>query len=972
MPKVSQRTAAVVAEDLEPQQEPAWELPDDDSWEPPPAEDYWDAWEPPPAEDTGDYSWDGPPAEDSWEDPAALAVFPDPEDGIPPGCGAPAAAPRPRALANVITTDAEWDVHKPGDKWVSSQFAVRGGGGDLDTVVVYFPQEVPAATRECLRRTAWRFPGACVRVVFVRHTDDTDLFAGARRELLPGAREVQLAFYFSPKDVEYAKGWTPFKIAVETHQVRQGNSLTGRVGDARLRDLKGWSGPIKLLSFARSLGIEMPEKTTLDDYKTRMWRGLLERPEDFLRYAVADALVLLDATERFTEFVQETRGLLGLPRARQLPPTLGRLVATTFEDYVEHTASAYAKAVRFCLRKLGYLDPDHADYEQNLVGRCRLLDAVRTPEALRELGRSKAGREQLRQYFHAKYLFAALSACGKSWWTSRPLTETACLNALVQGGRCHNERPDEYRIGPGLDVDISGCYGASLRTLTYPVGLPTVWSYNPNERRPRLGAWLRRHEKSLVPGLWTVTVSGRLPFAQDLLYSKITRAGALRAAGPDADLSADFALLRRELKNAVLTADLLAALRAAATAGEWAALVNLEVVTAVAYRAEDRVDGPEAWCRAVLADEHEGAAVRYDAGSRQDRRTRAWYGLPLEGFIGRLADERKACKARAKAAAAADEKARWEGLGTVLKQVINTFYGDTASRYFAMGNTVLANNITARARLGVWMVAKALGLRQCVTDGGIYEPSAVPSFRGKRPGLDTLSRMWAWKDRKHGRRTIPLPGLGWRFGAPLQDADTLALAHVNRFWAPYGLDFPFTLEHKPEHCFRAAAYWSKGDYALDTGGPEPVWRLRGKSRNDKKKDRTPHPSYTLLGNALAGGDAFPEDLGYTKGGILKVKRYLQCQNGNGYQDLRDLRPGDNLPVKEYVARFNNCHMPVDDEVTFRRRRDRKKVSRGEAVRWFERYAAEGIAAVHAHLWTDNLQGNGRARAGEEKGSKSYG
>jgi excisionase family DNA binding protein len=43
------------------------------------------------------------------------------------------------------------------------------------------------------------------------------------------------------------------------------------------------------------------------------------------------------------------------------------------------------------------------------------------------------------------------------------------------------------------------------------------------------------------------------------------------------------------------------------------------------------------------------------------------------------------------------------GLDAVLKLLINTLYGVLTSRHFAVGNTVVSNNITARARLGAWM-----------------------------------------------------------------------------------------------------------------------------------------------------------------------------------------------------------------------------------------------------------------------------
>src|SRR5262249_35266285 len=144
------------------------------------------------------------------------------------------------------------------------------------------------------------------------------------------------------------------------------------------------------------------------------------------------------------------------------------------------------------------------------------------------------------------------------------------------------------------------------------------------------------------------------------------------------DVPADFALLRREVRNAVLTADLLAALRAVATNAEWTALQRLEVVTACAYRTEDRRDGPGEWCREVLAEPDAGPRVRLKAGAAEDTRTRAWYDVPLEDFVGRLADERGPAKAAGNT-----------GLDGVLKLLVNTAYGVLASRHFAIGNTVL-------------------------------------------------------------------------------------------------------------------------------------------------------------------------------------------------------------------------------------------------------------------------------------------
>lgn len=536
---------------------------------------------------------------------------------------------------------------------------------------------------------------------------------------------------------------------------------------------------------------------------------------------------------------------------------------------------------------------------------------------------------------------------------------TAPYNALVQGGRCCNENPYEYEIGAGLDVDISGCYGESLRSLVYPVGLPSVWAFTPNQQRTTLGAWLDRYEADLVPGLWAAVVSGKLGFEQDIVFSKMaTPADIKKAVGPtrddDSDINSDFAMLRTEIVNGVITADVLKVLKAVATNAEWSALRNLELVTATAYLSNDRKADVRAWCESVLAD---SGNVQIRNHTTTDTRTRAWYGVELESFVGKLVDRRHEQKKISKAGG--PDASRAAGLDTMLKLLVNTLYGVMASRYFSVGNVTVANVITARARAGVWMLSKALGCRQSITDGGIYTPDAVPLFNPERarPGLETLSRSWEWADQPRGRKFVRMGGRKWADNLhempPGVALDEMATVHIQEFWTPYNLDFTFRIEHKVENTFRRAAYWSKADYALERLDGKIVYAVRGKDKN-KRTDRKLHPTFTLLDAILVGADTFPADLEYTRGGILKVGKYQVVQSCNGYEDWKNLRPGDSLPNETYTARYNNTHFPMMDADEYHRRRYRKKYHRGNDVRWFEKFATRGISGVHEGMIRDRL------------------
>jgi DNA polymerase family B len=459
---------------------------------------------------------------------------------------------------------------------------------------------------------------------------------------------------------------------------------------------------------------------------------------------------------------------------------------------------------------------------------------------------------------------------------------------------------------------------------------------------------------------------GPLRFDQDVLYSKLAKATRVVCENKESDdhnpnAGANHALLRRELSNAVLTSDLLEVIEKVATAPEVSALRSTKVKAAAAYLARDRHDTIESWCRAIFTAPTHELKARLTAGLSEDTRPRDWFAVPLSEFVGPLSDARQQCKAAKKSLTTDDEELRrqLDGRDTVLKLLINTLYGIIGSRFFPIGNTIVANNITARGRRGVWMLAKALHLRQTITDGGIYTPDKVAHYNTslRRPGIATLSRIWEWHQPNCGRRLGPLSERPMEPGVLPEWADEAALAHVQRFWAPYGLTFNFGFTHKPEHTFLAAAYWSKSDYAIDTlTGRNHV--LRGKETRKLKKHAGGriHPSIELLNAILDGNDEFPVEMLWSLGGILKIGRYRQAKASEGaYTSLRELMPGDSLPVATYTARFNNIHFPLADAATYLRRRNRRKVHRGGMVEWFERFRQLGIAEVHRRMRNDTLR-----------------
>jgi len=96
--------------------------------------------------------------------------------------------------------------------------------------------------------------------------------------------------------------------------------------------------------------------------------------------------------------------------------------------------------------------------------------------------------------------------------------------------------------------------------------------------------------------------------------------------------------------------------------------------------------------------------------------------------------------------------------------IINTTYDVFCSPYFPIENTVVVNNITARARTNVWMASRCLQGLQLITDGFQYTPLKVLSFRQnkmkKKPGFETLSNLALLKKHK-SIQEISLSNINW-------------------------------------------------------------------------------------------------------------------------------------------------------------------------------------------------------------------
>ena len=489
-----------------------------------------------------------------------------------------------------------------------------------------------------------------------------------------------------------------------------------------------------LKKIASSLGVKMTDKNKMDAYKKQMLEAYksTELLSDFIAYAKSDATVLFEmrkASLARTAMLYETIGLEP-PEKEYL--TTGSLIAGLVYDYFVE------------------LFENHENYHGSDV-----LPGYNYFR--RKNGKSYALQDLLKK-------------CGVEYFAKSNPEYSKQANALIQGGRAKNERPTVISdTGVIADADLTSCYATILENLVYPVGFPFIHQKHESDKRiTTLGDFLKKHERSLVPRLYTIVVSGKLNHHQTLVNSKLVDSFEItdKYDEDNPKITADFRLYTNEVHNGVITSDILEALRAVCNTKEWASWMKLEVITALWYPDYKEVpDGDvDTWSYLIKTYDETGenfvdVQQRTDGTKiAYDKRSTDWVGIPLRDFIKPFKDKRKALKDKRNAIEdkSSDEWLALDAQQDAMKLVCNTLYGVLASPYFSISNVVLANNITAAARTAVWMLSCATGSYQSITDGGAYNLNQVRDWKGdKMPSMNTLS-LWRNPDKIQRKYTSKL------------------------------------------------------------------------------------------------------------------------------------------------------------------------------------------------------------------------
>lgn len=622
----------------------------------------------------------------------------------------------------------------------------------------------------------------------------------------------------------------------------------------QIYDMCGWD-KTGLQNLQHIVGYQSNYKQIFQGDKSKMENECttLEKAQAFMDYAIEDVISLQfiknKMLEKMNHLYTET---YGFPpefqlTADKLPSTIGSLGANFLEKFIYNEMSKNEEGV-FCRRLFEQFD----QYNESMG-----LNKKKT------LKYNLEKRLSLNQQSTNRDLF--LNSAGAKSLAQNYSTNTGILNALVQSGRAINERPHQIHHTYLADIDFKSCYASGLMDFDYPVGLPTVFAYSIKESFIRLGDFLSKNESELIQNMYTIVISNaNLGFDQDLLFSKTIDFQTLKKKihekiSLDQELNeqsfgSDFCLLKNQLVNAIITSDILVALKKIASAQEYKSLMESQVITACYYKKSDYLTKDE-WFQHMENPDHRGT-YQYETKiqSVEDTRSRKWTSIPLKKIIQPLLNARQECKKQMKLAKTPEEKQAWDQQQLYYKLIGNVIYGDISSPHFSTSNTVLANNITGRARLNIWYVSKPLQTLHSITDGGLYSvlKTVQRKENTKKPSiskLSTFNQLEKWKQRKSTKdnyKTLKIVPLGgktveeWKRIyqendlCELNKLDQYALKCIEDFWNPYQIELNYEIEHKFKNTSFEGLTLKKAHYALRTLDQpnEIVFKFRGLSERN--------------------------------------------------------------------------------------------------------------------------------------------
>lgn len=708
--------------------------------------------------------------------------------------------------------------------------------------------------------------------------------------------------FFSPRDPEALFGFERLYDGIlKTKSITKNKGLRGEVmiGDTKfiIEDMF----PIcntSLDKAYKSVGMIQEWKSNTNIDKEHMSFFMLQDPEGFAEYCWGD-IDLLELKRRIVEQINFICRHFGMEEftLENMPMSFGSLCSRLFEKYlmVKYGDDFY-KAVLL----LSDTSNDR-DWKE--------LRTIKNKLKSGELTVKEANEKLRHRFVHG---LGMGSIKNFSQISSNKLT--GIYGAVVQGGRAVTEAPHdnlyENILKFALDVDQKSFYGTSQRRVNYPIGIPTIIQYGRDNKPMTVKEVVKKYGDGLVPGLWTMYIRTNklLSFEQDLIPSKYdlsTDKIMRKILGDDweddykdddkhqvAHIGGRFLYTTRQIECGIITDCVYKTIKKVSTDRELKELMDCEVMTLVFYPKSKQLSVEE-WTAHILKNDGGKTGV-------VDNRSRFWCAVPLDGYIGDLIDLRNELKAEFKRTGNMEFHLRQERI----KLVINANYGCLASVWFPMGNTVVANNITAEGRVNTWWMSKALLTIQSITDGGICSWKRVAHFTEfpeRLPGLHILANRTRFENhRSISIRPLTDEDVYERMSKPTKEdeawIDNLVGQHIKKFCARYGFDYQFDIEVKYDHTSNVGcSYLPSCNYLIKdpVSGGEDIVKVRGVPKNEKN-----HPSCLVLYHIYDPNTYGIPEVYYEWRGLLGFKEFVK--NSKAYPNML---PGYETTERYYHAMF---------------------------------------------------------------------
>lgn len=500
----------------------------------------------------------------------------------------------------------------------------------------------------------------------------------------------------------------------------------------KLFDISAMQGRESLNTYAKNVGINLVDKGLFDGTKNRMDVNYMVSPEDFEDYALGD-LPIANIAKFTNDFYNEIAKLIGVEPRDEWGYSTGKIVASIVSAWMVKNLKIDSKKIK----SIDVVDVVDKVTKKIIVPGFYKLNEIATPKKLNAISVLESRKELV-------YL------------------------GMTDGGRAIKERPhiNYYpfdNLGTKIntlliDIDISGCYGNGLLNQDFAVGHPVI-----ETQSLKFGEWEKKYKSKLVPGLWTARISWiKAPFKQDILISKTDEVFsnwdfAVQGYKPSGNKSDDeFNFEICDIDEQVFDASMFLATDSI----HQAALTHDSLQVLMNYLSNT----DKKWLRDNAVIESFGGYLKdmevtaitdkmldtVSTKTNLDKKSTAiewsteWYRVPLKNLLSVLLAERKKYKKKTP-------------MNTFLKLIINTIYGCIASIYFGekgtgISNYIVGNNITSRARVLAWCMAKGFHSFMSVTDGGVFDFNKVLNYKVKSLSIfEQVSRDEFIRTRKFGK-----------------------------------------------------------------------------------------------------------------------------------------------------------------------------------------------------------------------------